>query len=181
MMGRFLRSFMSTAALLVSGLMTGGLSNAGSSEDLAAAEDRLLEAWTALPLGFRTAVLVDGAPGGYGMYRQKEPGRYLSGEPVVVYAEPYGYGWIENADGTFTFGFDVDLLLKTARGDVIADQDNFQRLALTSRARNREFMLTITLTIDGAPPGDYVVEYRTRDIASPKEGAFSLPFSITPR
>lgn len=153
---------------------------AGTMNDLDAAEAAVLEVWKEIPIGFRTAVVIDGAPGGFGIYKEKSPAVFKPGEPVVVYAEPVGYGWIENADGTFTFGFDVDLLVKTAAGQVVGGQDDFQRLALTSKARNREFMLTITLTLDGAPPGDYVVEYKTRDIASDKAGTISLPFTITP-
>jgi hypothetical protein len=143
-----------------------------------AAEEAVIVAWEQTPLIFRTAVLADKPPEGFGIYYERAHNEYAPGEPIVVYAEPVGYAWRENPDGTYTFGFDVDLLLKTTDGAIVGGQENFQHLELTSYARNREFMLTLTLTVDGAPAGDYVVEYTTRDIASDKAGVISLPFSI---
>ena len=58
-------------------------------------------------------------------------------------------------------------------GDVVAAV-----VALTSHAKNHEFMLAITLDLTGADPGKYVLEYTTRDIASDKSAVISLPFSI---
>lgn len=150
-------------------------------QDLAAiekAEAAVVAVWLAAPVTFRRALFVAEPPLGFGIYKERQGRVFGPGEPLVVYAEPVGYGWLENADATFTFGFAVDLLVKTAAGKVVAGQENFRRLELTSRARNREFMLTLTLEIEGAPPGDYVLEYRTRDIASDKAGVISLPFTI---
>jgi len=39
-------------------------------------------------------------------------------------------------------------------------------------------MLTLTLDVSGADPGDYVLEYKLRDIASAKFTSFELPFNI---
>ena len=39
-------------------------------------------------------------------------------------------------------------------------------------------MVTLTLNVTGAPPGDYVVEYKMRDIAGEKSTSFELPFKI---
>jgi hypothetical protein len=36
----------------------------------------------------------------------------------------------------------------------------------------------LTLNVTGAPPGDYVVEYKMRDIAAEKSTSFELPFKI---
>jgi hypothetical protein len=165
---------MAVAAVMV---LTGG-SAAQSLDAIEAAEEAVIEAWEQTPLTYRTAVFVASDPAGYGVYNERADGNFAQGEPIVIYAEPVGYAWQENDDGTYSFGFDVDLLLKTAGGAIVGGQENFQHLELTSRARNREFMLTLTLTVDGAPPGDYVVEYTTRDIASDKSGVISLPFSI---
>ena len=126
-------------------------------------------------------VVADTAPEGFGIYLERAHNEFAPGEPVIVYAEPVGYGWHENDDGTYTFGFDIDLLLKRPDGAVVGGQENFQHLELTSRVRNREFMLTLTLTVDGAPPGAYVVEYTARDIASDKQGVIALPFFIVDR
>jgi hypothetical protein len=155
-----------------------GVAAAQSLGDIERAEATVIEAWRQTPLAFRTAVIVDAPPQGFGIYHERAHNEFAPGEPIVIYAEPVGYAWRENPDGAYTFGFDVDLLLKTSDGAIVGGQENFQHLELTSRARNREFMLTLTLTVDGAPPGDYIVEYTTRDIASDKAGVISLPFSI---
>lgn len=89
-----------------------------------------------------------------------------------------GFGYSQPEPGRWQFGFDVDLLIKTADGRVPGGQENFERLVLTSRTRNREFMPTLTLDLEGAPPGDYVVDDTPKDIASDKTGLISLPFAI---
>jgi hypothetical protein len=152
------------------------------AQDLAAiqkAEDAVIEAWSASPISFRRAIFVAASPGGFGIFNERPNAVFKPGEPLIVYAEPVGYAWKDNGDGTYTFGFEIDLLLKTAAGAVVGGQEKFQRLALTSHARNREFMLTLTLNLTGAPAGDYVVEYRARDIASDKSGLISLPFTVS--
>lgn len=150
---------------------------AQSLEEITKAEEGVIAAWEATPLSFRKAIFVDEAVG-FGIYKARGA-EFKPGEPVVVYAEPVGYGWQVNADSTYTFGFDADLVLKTPDGEVVATQENFAQVALTSAERNREFMLTLSLELTDAPAGDYVIEYVTRDIASEKSATLALPFTIT--
>jgi hypothetical protein len=164
-----------TAAAL--SLMVDGLS-AQTLDAIDEAEAAVIAAWEETPLMFRTAIIADTRPQGFGLYHERAHNEFAPGEPVIVYAEPIGYAWHENPDGTYTFGFDVDLLLKSGDGVVLAQQNDFEHLELTSRGRNREFMLVLTLTVEDAPPGRYVVEYTARDIASDKAGTISLPFFI---
>jgi hypothetical protein len=167
-------SFMAALAFMA----VSGMAVAQTLGDIELAEEVVIDAWQRTPLAFRTTVIVDAPPQGFGVYHERAHNEFAPGEPIVIYAEPVGYAWRENPDGTYTFGFDVDLLLKKSDGAIVGGQENFQHLELTSRARNREFMLTLTLTVDGAPPGDYVVEYTTRDIASDKAAVISRPFFI---
>ncbi|MGJ3262437.1 MAG: hypothetical protein ACFE0R_04300 [Salinarimonas sp.] len=164
------------AALLF--LLPAAPAAAATLDDLAKAEAALVAVWQEVPLSFRTTTFVTGSPVGFGVYEARETSVFAPGEPLVVYAEPVGYLWGEAGDGRYTFGFDVDLLIKRPDGSIVGGRESFQRLELTSRARNREFMLTLTLTLDGIAPGDYLLEYRTRDIASDKAGTISLPFTI---
>lgn len=150
---------------------------AQSIEAIEKAEEAVIAVWNATPLAYRRALFVDNAQG-FGVYQARANAIFKSGEPLIVYAEPVGYAWKDNSDGTYSFGFNVDLLLKSSKGEIVGGQENFQTLELTSRSRNREFMLTLTLNIDGAPAGDYVVEYRTRDIHSAKSAVISLPFTV---
>ncbi len=158
-------------------LMAATSAGAQSIEAVEKAEQAVIAAWNATPLAYRKAFFVDQAQG-FGVYQARENAIFKGGEPLIVYAEPVGYAWKDNGNGTYSFGFNVDLLLKTAKGEIVGGQENFQSLELTSRSLNREFMLTLTLNVDGAPAGDYVVEYRTRDIHSSKSAVISLPFTV---
>lgn len=151
---------------------------AQSLGDIEKAEAAVIEAWSATPLAFRQAVFVDEPPQGFGLYNPRPDAAFKAGEPVIVYAEPVGYGWTDNGNGTYGFGFTVDLAIKNKEGGILASQENYQRAEFVSRSRNRELMLTFTLTLDGAPAGDYVVEYLLHDITGDKQGTVSLPFSI---
>jgi hypothetical protein len=168
---------MNRCAIGLLALLLAGGANAQSLADIERAEAAVLNVWEQTPLSFRRAVFVTEA-NGFGVYKERENAQFKPGEPLLVYSEPVGYAWKDNGDGTFSFGFNVDLLLKTSSGEIVGGQENFQQLVLTSKARNREFMLTLTLTLTGAPAGDYVVEYRTRDAFGAKSGMISLPFSI---
>ena len=39
-------------------------------------------------------------------------------------------------------------------------------------------MLNLTMNVSGAPPGDYVLEYKLRDITGDKSAVVELPFKI---
>lgn len=168
------------ASLIALMALTGvwGHAAAQSLEAVESAEEAVVAAWEQTPLTYRTALIIEPDPGGFGVYTERATTEFAANEPIVIYAEPVGYAWRDNGDGTYTFGFDIDLLVKTSDGEIVGGQENFQHLELTSREKNREFMLTLTLTLTGAPPDEYVVEYTTRDIASDKQGVISLPFSI---
>ncbi len=166
------------AVLLATGA-TGAL--AQSLAELERAEAALETVWAATPLQTRTAVLVAAPPQGFGIYEPHPTSTFAPVEPIVAYAEPVGFGYREAGPGLWQFGFDVDLLVKTADGQILGGQEGFEQLAMTSRTRNREFMLTLTLDLSGAAPGNYVVEYTLHDLASGKVGRFSLPFAIADR
>jgi hypothetical protein len=147
-------------------------------QELEKREAALIEAWTAAPLTVRRVVFVSERPAGFGQYKERPNSTFKAGEKLVTYAEPVGYGWKDIGNGVFLFGFKADFQIKSRDGEVLAVQENFADLVQNSRARNREFLVTLTLTLNGAPAGDYAVEYKLRDIASPKTVVFSQPFTI---
>jgi len=150
---------------------------AQSLDDLNKAQSAVDDVWAKTPLTFSRAFFVSDPPVGYGIYNARRDGPFKAGEKLIVYAEPVGYGWKDKGDGTFDFGFDVDLALKSPEGAVLSEQKGFAHLPLNSHARNHEFMLTLTLDLNGAPPGKYVLEYTVHDIASDKSAVISLPFT----
>ena len=151
---------------------------AQSLDDIVKAEKVVDEAWAQSPLRYRQYFFVAQAPTGFGMYDKRTDNVFKPGEKLIVYAEPAGYGWKDNGDGTFTFGFNIDLAVKSKDGEVLTSKQDFSDVALTSHAKNHEFMLALTLDLSGADPGDYILEYTTRDIASDKSAVLSLPFTI---
>jgi hypothetical protein len=168
------RAIASLALLLASG----GTGYAQTIADIDKRDAAVTEAWAATPLTVRRALFVTGHPDGFGQYVERPNNAFKKGEKLVTYAEPVGYGWKDVGSGTCEFGFKVDFVLKTADGTVLGREDDFADLSQKSHARNREFMVILTLTVTGAPPGDYVIEYKLRDVTGNKTGTFSQPFKI---
>ena len=138
----------------------------------------LLEAWEKTPLTVRRTLFVAGHPQGFGLYQERASNVFKPGEALVTYAEPVGYGAKDAGNGLLEFGFAVDFLIKSPDGQILTGQQDFARLTQQSHVRNLEFMLLLTLNVTGAPAGDYVVEYKLRDISGDKSTSFELPFKI---
>jgi hypothetical protein len=133
--------------------------------------------WAAAPLQVRRALFVQERATSFGDFATRESARFKLGEKLFVYVEPVGYVWRAESE-FFHFGVAIDFLVKSPAGQILGGQDNFGRFTLRSRARVMEFMLNLTLTLDGAPAGDYVVQFTLRDLHSDKSAKFELPFAI---
>lgn len=155
-----------------------GVAQAQTLGEIDKREAAVVEAWNATPLTVRRAIFAGGHPNGFGQYVERANNVFKSGEKLVTYAEPVGYGWKDIGGGLYQFGFKVDFLVKTANGKVIGGQEDFADIALKSHARNREFDVLLNLNLSDIEPGDYVIEYKLRDIASSKSVSFSQPFKI---
>ena len=138
----------------------------------------LVEAWEKTPLTVRRALFVADHPHGFGLYQERASNVFKPGEALVAYAEPVGFGAKDAGSGLVEFGFAVDFLIKSPDGQILTGQQDFARLTQQSHVRNLEFMLVLTLNVTGAPPGDYVVEYKLRDVSGDKSTSFELPFKI---
>jgi len=181
------------ASSLVSALLLGPAAageiadKAGEAEELAAAGDflpalALLDEaadslWSDSPLVFRRVIWVAEPPLGFGAYSPREGNEFASGDEMIIYAEPVGFGWQRSGD-IWRTGIATDLIVKDAGGEVLFEQEDFQKLEIASRVRNREFMATFTYTFSGIPPGEYSVETTLRDTVTGKSGTLSLPFVI---
>ena len=138
----------------------------------------LLDAWEKTPLTVRRALFVADHPHGFGLYQERASNIFKPGEALVAYAEPVGFGAKDTGNGLVEFGFAVDFLIKSPDGQILTGQQDFAQLTQQSHVRNLEFMLVLTLNVTGAPPGDYVVEYKLRDVSGEKSTSFALPFKI---
>lgn len=155
-----------------------GAARAQTLEEIDRREAAVIEAWNATALSVRKAFFVAQHPDGFGQYVERAGNVFKPGEKLVTYAEPVGYGWKDAGDGIFEFGLLVDFAVRSPTGEVLAGKEDFARLVERSHARNREFMVVLTLDVHDAPPGAYVLRYTLRDITGPKTVAFDLPFKI---
>lgn len=167
--------------VLCAGIALAAPAQAQSLEAIAAAEEAVYTAWEATPLTFREALFVSSDEAEFGSYDARPDAVFAPGEPIIVYAEPVGFGWIEEGTGEdagYRFGFDIDLRILSPEGTVLLAQPDFMAVEETSRARTRDFLLMMTLDLSGAEPGNYRLEYTVRDIASEKSAPIALDFSI---
>jgi hypothetical protein len=144
---------------------------------LAAIEDAFNQAWDAAPLSFSEALFVTDRPAGFGIYESRPTSVFTADEPMLVYAEPFGYGFGKQ-DELFKIDFSADFELRTAKGQILHSQAGFASLDMTSRRRNKEFQVFIVYRFKGLKPGDYVLVTTLHDRNSTKSGNFELPFTI---
>ena len=164
--------------LLFVAALYGGAAQAQSVEEIAKREAAVIEAWNATPLTVRRAIFVEAHPDVYGDYAERANNVFKKGDKLITYAEPVGYGWKDIGGGFYQFGFKVDFLVKTPDGKVIGGQEDFANLVMKSRAHLTDFMVVLNLNLGNTGPGDYVVEYKLRDVASSKSYTISQPFKI---
>lgn len=140
---------------------------------VAAAREVFGKAWEATSgLAIGETVLIAEPASGYGIYNPRPDDRFKIGEPVLIYAEPMGFGYGSPGEGLYSIGFFVDLKVMTEAGEVLGDLQNLTELDLTSRYPNREFQANLTYNLTGVPPGRYVLQTTLRDKNSAKIGSF---------
>lgn len=140
---------------------------------IAAARALFGSAWDATTgLSIGETVLLAEPASGYGIYNPRPSDTYKLGEPVLIYAEPMGFGYGSPGEGLYSIGFFVDLKVMTEMGELLADLQNVTELDLTSRYPNREFQANLTYNLDGITPGRYILQTTLRDKNSAKIGSF---------
>ncbi len=150
---------------------------AGQLKALDAAREAYIQQWLKTPLIVRNATFVSGRSGGFGKYTPRANNEFKSGEDMLVYAEPVGFGWGKTATG-YSIDFIVDFTISTSDGKILAGRKAFQKLGLQSRVRNTEFFISLTYTFTGIPVGDYVITTTLNDIHRGETASFDLPIRI---
>jgi hypothetical protein len=149
-----------------------------SLDEINKREEAVRQAWVKTPLTVRRALFVSEEPAGFGIYTPRSSARFKAGEQMIVYAEPVGFTWRSVDDSQYEFGVKVDLIIKTAAGKTIGEQENFGNLVLRSRTQNQEFLIHLDVNVSGAPAGDYLLAFRLHDAESDKAATIELPFSL---
>lgn len=177
-------------------MLAGADAKAGEIADAAGSAEQLLEdgkydeamkaldavqemIWRQAPLSIRKAVFVAAEPQGFGIYTERSNNEFARNESLIIYAEPFGFGYGRDAD-LFVIDLGLDFVIKASDGSVLAQQENFGSLTLRSRVPNREFMAKINYDFSGIAPGDYEVLTRMKDKNSDKVAEFTMPFKIKP-
>ncbi|WP_132251590.1 hypothetical protein [Methylobacterium segetis] len=151
---------------------------AGSSlGEYEAAERAVSEAWGRLPFSTRRAMFVNRKAALYGDYDRRGSNVFAPGEPLLSYVEPIGFGYRKSGD-LHTFEGTIDFSIRTRTGEELGSQKAFQTYSLTSHAPAREFFLNLTITLDGAPPGDYVLVFTLNDTVRKTSTPVEQPFTI---
>lgn len=149
--------------------------------DIDALDRAVTDAWEKTPLTQRRAMFVSEKASLYGGYAERPSNAFAQGEKLLTYIEPVGYGWKPVENGAYRFGITLDFAVKGADGTLLARQEAFQTFDFTSRFKNREVFINVTMSLDGIQPGRYVLVYTLRDNASAETSRFEQPFTIAPK
>ena len=135
--------------------------------------------WEHSPLVLRNVNFTAGEPTGYGIYEIRPNNEFKSGEAIVIYTEPRGYGFGEEGD-FYVMDMGLDYEVTDVTGKSLAKQENFDSWTLRSRYPNKEFMGKLNYDFSGLSPGDYKVITTVRDRNSDKLNSFSMSFKLLP-
>ena len=138
----------------------------------------LIAGFEELPLSVLNATLVTGTPKGFGQYERRAANTFKPDEPVLVYAELYGYGVTSAATGGYVRDLSADLALLDASGAVRANQIGFWTSSETFETRPLEMNLSFSATLSAFPPGDYKLRFTVNDKALGKQTSFDLPIVL---
>lgn len=129
-------------------------------------------------IDFTEALLVSEPASGFGIYNPRPTNTYKKGEKIVLYIEPFGLAYAKPGEGLFTLSFHVDLKVMSEKGELLGDIPNLTEFNQTSRSANREVQTNLTYTLDGIPPGKYVLQTTLRDKNSDKTGSFQTEIEL---
>jgi hypothetical protein len=151
---------------------------AQSTADWAAQEPALQDAlWQARGFHIGRAVFVTAPAAGFGIFDARGSASFQPGEPILIYAEPRGYGYGVKGEGVEEIAFDIDLQVLDSAGKLLADKPGLLRLGFLTRAHNREFMANLRYDLAGLGPGDYRLRTTFRDVHG--KGQASVTSEIT--
>lgn len=146
-----------------------------SAEALAAFDEAAAAFWVASPLQFRVVSFADSVKG-FADYQPREA-KFKKGETVLLYLEPFGFGFAPGGTG-FRSAIAADVELRTPGGLILGKADNFARLEWTGQTKMHEVHATLTMTVPDLKPGDYELMIRLTDQLAPKSATLELPFTV---
>lgn len=139
------------------------------------------EAWNAAPqIGFTDVSLATESSVGYGIYNPRPDNKFTSGSKVIIYSEPWGYGYGSPGEGLNSINFAVDLEVLTEAGETLGSLKDIAKIDFVSRRKMRELNATVFFDVGGISPGKFLLKVTMRDMNSAKTGTFDVPIEIIP-
>jgi hypothetical protein len=137
------------------------------------------EAWNAAPqIGFSTIGLTIERSVDYGVYNPRPDNKFKAESPVIIYTEPWGYGFGSAGEGLHSINFAVDLEVLNGAGETLGSLKDIAKIDFISRNRRKETNATVIFNLGGIAPGAYLLKVTFRDMNSTKSGTFDLPIEI---
>jgi hypothetical protein len=110
--------------------------------------------------------VVPGSVHGYGVYQAHNSSIFQPGEKILLYIEPVSYSY-KPIGSLFLMNFTADVLVSDKAGHVLTGFQNLPISTLISHYKNKELILTVSLTqTNPFPTGDYVLKYTIHDVPS---------------
>lgn len=144
-----------------------------AAEAVRLARSLMSDVWHGAGLGFTAALLVEPGMGAMGVYNPRDSAEYRIGEPILIYAEPFGFAYGEPQPGVYRIGLTVDLDIYALDGTQLAAIPDLLALEHFARSKVTEFVANITYEFNEAPAGEYVFVSTLRDQNSDRSGSFS--------
>ncbi len=137
------------------------------------------EAWKASPqIGFTTVALATEPSVDFGIYNPRPDNKYKAGSPIIIYTEPWGFGYGAPGEGLYSINFAVDLELLTEAGETLGSLKDIAKIDFVARSRRKEANASVIFNLDGISPGKYLLKVTMRDMNSEKTGSFDMPIEI---
>jgi len=134
--------------------------------------------WDKMPFTVVYATFTDKKAAGYGIFNPRKSNAYKAGDTIQLYIEPKGFGIREVKKGIFSSHISTDLVVRNKNGGTVLKKSDFGKFRLTSRRRFHEFYITLSITLTGAPAGQYSLVVPVHDLIKGQASSFSLPFSV---
>ena len=156
--------------------------NAGDAAGaLSAVGDLYGQIWAQnMTIGFTQGLLVAQPSTGYGVYNPRPTNVFKSGEPILIYCEPFGFDYGTPGDGLYSVNLIVDLQVLDASGNQLANAPEATEYNMPARHKSHEVPVNITYTLDGLQAGHYTLVTTLRDKNSQKAGSFQTAIEISP-
>ena len=157
------------------------LNNGDAAGALLALGEIYSQVWAQnMTIGFTQGLLVAQPSTGYGVYNPRPTNVFKSGEPILIYCEPFGFDYGSPGEGLYSVNLFVDLQVLDASGNQLANAPEATEYNMPSRHKSHEVPVNITYRLDGLQAGNYTLVTTLRDKNSLKAGSFQTAIEISP-